>query len=119
MGLLNKLGVSRKPQEVQYNVHMVKSPEDEEPVIDKYTLAWAEKVADIRNFVLSSDMKKVNGILTALAKRGGQCPCGGTGPQYQCPCIKMRDMGICTCGLYESMPPRTITGSSSASINKD
>lgn len=118
MGLLAKLGI-KKPQQVQYNVKMIKPPESKEQVIPKYTLAWVEEVARIRGFEISDDTSKVNGILAALARRNGQCPCGGTGIQYHCPCIKMRERGICTCGLYKSMPPHKITGSSSASIDKE
>ena len=66
-----------------------------------------------QGFELSNDDKKVDGILAALNRRDGQCPCGGNGAQFKCPCIIMRTKGICKCGLYKTIEDRKVTSTSS------
>lgn len=88
----------------------------EEPKVDKYTRTWAGRVTLHQGFVLSDNDKKVDGILAALNRRDGQCPCGGTGAQFKCPCVIMRTKGICKCGLFQTIEDRKVSASSSAKI---
>jgi len=79
---------------------------------NKWSHSWLAQVSKQHNFVINDDMKKVNGVLDALNRKSGQCPCGGTGEQFKCPCTIMREHGICKCGLFKSIPNRPITGRS-------
>lgn len=85
----------------------------QEPKLQKYNRGWASRVAIHQGFELNNDDKKVDGILAALNRRDGQCPCGGNGAQFKCPCIIMRTKGICKCGLYKTIEDRKITSTSS------
>lgn len=123
MGILDKLA-GNKDKNVHYNLVGVKQPVDQDqdpPTLEqaKYTRGWLNKVALFQNLPISNDDKKVDGILRALAGRNGQCPCGGNGSQFQCPCERMRERGICTCGLFKTVPPREIRGTSVAEIKRD
>lgn len=80
----------------------------------KYNRTWASRVALHQGFVLSNDDKKVDGILAALNRKDGQCPCGGNGAQFKCPCVIMRTKGICKCGLFQTIEDRKVTSSSSS-----
>lgn len=88
----------------------------EEPKISKYTRSWANRVAFHQGFTLNDDDKKVDGILSALERKDGQCPCGGNGAQFKCPCVIMRTKGICKCGLFKTIDERKIITASSAKI---
>lgn len=91
-------------------------PAEEQPkqeVKQRYTRAWAGRVAIHNGFKLNDDDKKVDGILAALNRKNGQCPCGGNGAQFKCPCVIMRTKGICKCGLYKTVEDRKVTSSSS------
>lgn len=91
----------------------------EEPKTDEvrlYNRIWLNKVSNQMGYIISSDDKKVNGILDALNRKNGHCPCGGNGQQFICPCVNMREYGICKCGLYENIRPVNPTGSSNARI---
>lgn len=77
-----------------------------------YNDYWMNKQVINHNLVPSDDKGKVAKILVALEKKNGQCPCGGNGVQYKCPCVKIREQGICTCGLFKSLPPRQIKAES-------
>lgn len=76
----------------------------------RFTRNWLDKQAINHNLVPSDDKEKVDKILLALERKNGQCPCGGNGLQYKCPCEKIRIHGICTCGLFKSVPPRKMSG---------
>lgn len=96
-----------------------KSQEQEQPTqgeikLEKYSRSWASRVALYQGFELSDNDKKVDGILSALNRRDGQCPCGGNGAQYKCPCNIMRTQGICKCGLFKTIEDRKITSASSS-----
>lgn len=92
----------------------------EQVATGKYTRGWASRVALHQGFELSDDDRKVDGILAALNRKDGQCPCGGNGAQFKCPCIIMRTKGICKCGLYKTIEDRKVTStSSSAKIKVD
>lgn len=86
----------------------------QEVKLQKYNRSWASRVALHQGFELSSDDKRVDGILAALNRKDGQCPCGGNGAQFKCPCIIMRTKGICKCGLYKTVEDRKITSTSSS-----
>lgn len=92
---------------------VVQEQPKQEIKLQKYNRAWAGRVAIHQGFELNSDDKKVDGILAALERRDGQCPCGGNGAQFRCPCIIMRTKGICKCGLYKTIEDRKITSTSS------
>lgn len=85
----------------------------QETKLQKYNRGWASRVAIHQGFELNSDDKKVDGILAALNRRDGQCPCGGNGAQFKCPCVIMRTKGICKCGLYKTIEDRKVTSTSS------
>ena len=85
----------------------------QEVELQKYNRTWASRVALHQGFELSDNDKKVDGILAALNRRDGQCPCGGSGAQFKCPCIIMRTKGICKCGLYKTIEDRKVTSASS------
>ena len=88
-----------------------------EPVM--YNRVWLRKMSNKTGFIISSDDKKVDGILAALNRKNGHCPCGGNGPQFLCPCVIMREQGICKCGLYENVRPVEPKGYSGAKIKED
>lgn len=85
----------------------------QEPILQKYSRSWLGRVAIHQGFEPNDDDAKVDGILSALNRRDGQCPCGGNGAQFKCPCIIMRTKGICKCGLFKTIEDRRITGTSS------
>lgn len=91
---------------------------DEQPTQEykpqKYNRSWASRVALYQGFEISNDDKKVDGILSALNRKDGQCPCGGNGSQFKCPCVIMRTKGICKCGLFKTIEERKVTSSSSS-----
>lgn len=97
--------------------------QSEEPIkLAKYSRTWASRVCLHQGFELNDDNKKVDGILDALNRRSGQCPCGGNGAQYKCPCVIMRTKGICKCGLFKTIENRKVTSTSSSArikINND
>lgn len=91
-----------------------KDTEQQKPTYDR---TWLSRVALFRGFAINSDNGRVDGILRALCRTDGHCPCGGNGNQYKCPCINMRDNGMCKCGLFENIPERTVSSNSSGTIN--
>ena len=86
--------------------------------IKRYNRIWLRKMSNATGFIISDDDKKVDGILDALNRKDGHCPCGGNGPQFLCPCVIMREQGICKCGLYENVTPIKPSGGSSARIKE-
>lgn len=124
MGKLRDIINARsKGENVQYKLNveeMVKpSPvqiEESERTKDKpyYNRTWLSRVALQKGYAINPDDKKVDGILGALNRRNGYCPCGGTGEQFKCPCANMRNLGICKCGIYLSIPDRKIGGGTSS-----
>lgn len=86
--------------------------------LSKYTPMWAIKTAKNFGFELTEDTGKIDKILAALEKRKGQCPCGGNGAQFTCPCERMRRDGICKCGLYKNIPQRRVAGVTEAKIKE-
>jgi ferredoxin-thioredoxin reductase catalytic subunit len=91
-----------------------KNTEQQKPLYDR---TWLSRVVLSRGFTISVDDGKVDGILKALCRTSGHCPCGGNGDQYKCPCVNMREGGMCKCGLFNNIPERKISGSSSGAIN--
>lgn len=89
--------------------------EQSEPktIIQKYNRTWVSRVALHQGFEINDDDAKVDGILSALNRKDGQCPCGGNGAQFKCPCVVMRTKGICKCGLFKTIEDRKITNTSS------
>lgn len=102
--ILNKR--DKKPEYTQ-------EQQNQEDIPQKYTRAWAGRISIHYGFELSDDDRKVDGILAALNRRDGQCPCGGNGAQFKCPCVIMRTKGICKCGLYKTVEDRKVTSVSS------
>ena len=93
-----------------------KVEETKTDVVKLYNKIWLNKVSNQMGYIISSDERKVNGILEALNRKNGHCPCGGNGTQFLCPCVNMREYGICKCGLYENVRQVSPTGSSEARI---
>ena len=87
--------------------------------IKMYNRIWLNRISEQTGYIISSDDKKVDGILDALNRRNGHCPCGGNGDQFLCPCKNMREYGICKCGLYENMKKVEPTGSSTGRIKSN
>ena len=84
--------------------------------ITAYNKSWLMRISNTTGFIISDDRNKVSGILKALNRRNGHCPCGGNGDQFICPCVVMRDKGICKCGLFENIRPVNPRGNSTGSI---
>lgn len=84
--------------------------------IKRYNRVWLKKITDVTGYIVSDNDKKVDGILGALNRKNGHCPCGGNGDQFLCPCINMREKGICKCGLFENVRPVDPSGNSSGRI---
>ena len=118
MDIINK---RVKGDQVNYNLHVeevvkpspVQLEADEQAQINPnyYNRSWLGKVALHRGYAINPDDNKVDGILKALNRKSGHCPCGGNGAQFKCPCQNMRTYGICKCGLFMNIPDRKITGS--------
>lgn len=111
MGKLGDLLKSRKSEPAQTTVE---TRADEG--VKFYNRVWLNKISNQMGYIISSNDKKVDGILEALNRKDGHCPCGGNGIQFICPCVIMREQGICKCGLYENIKPVEPTGSSSGRI---
>ena len=90
----------------------------EDKQVKIYNKVWLNKVSNQMGYIISNNEKRVEGILEALNRKNGHCPCGGNGPQFLCPCINMREHGICKCGLYENITPVNPHGSSEAKIKE-
>lgn len=106
MGRLHEL-LQQKVQNVieeRYNAEVVEDKK-EEVEFKKYNQSWLLKVTGETGWIVNSDRDHAQKILNALNNRNGQCPCGGNGKQYTCPCINMREYGICKCGLFENVVP--------------
>ena len=108
---MSKLGDILKGRNKQ---ETVQEQPKQEVKLQKYNRGWAGRVAIHQGFELSDNDKKVDGILAALNRRDGQCPCGGNGAQFKCPCIIMRTKGICKCGLFKTIEDRKVTSTSSS-----
>lgn len=127
MGKLRDI-IEGRSEQTDVSVERTKTPSpvqqeidgEKKPGIAYYNRSWLGKVALFQGFAISRDDKKVDGILAALNRKDGHCPCGGSGPQFKCPCAIMREHGICKCGLFENVPDRNIKsgGSTSGRINK-
>jgi ferredoxin-thioredoxin reductase catalytic subunit len=87
--------------------------------IKKYNRLWLNRVSNTTGFIPNSDDTRVDGIIDALNRRNGHCPCGGNGDQFLCPCVVMREKGICKCGLFNNVRPVEPRGSSGARIKQD
>jgi ferredoxin-thioredoxin reductase catalytic subunit len=110
MGKLWDMLHNKKEEQVETPVEQ----QNEEVKLPKYNRGWLSRVALHQGFEISDDDKKVDGILGALNRRNGQCPCGGNGAQFECPCVIMRTKGICKCGLFKTIEDRKVTGASSS-----
>lgn len=95
------------------STEVVEEQREPEIKLEKYNKGWLGKVAIHQGFEPNDDTKKVDAILGALNRRDGQCPCGGNGIQFRCPCIIMRTKGICKCGLFKTIEDRKVTSTSS------
>lgn len=95
------------------DIGMDNNPVDE---IIIYNKSWLMRISNATGFIISDNRNKVDGILKALNRRNGHCPCGGNGDQFICPCVVMRDKGICKCGLFENVIPLNPRGNSTGSI---
>lgn len=91
---------------------------EEDNQIKRYNRVWLNKISTQLGYIISNNDKKVDGILEALNRKGGHCPCGGNGDQFLCPCVIMREKGICKCGLYENIKPVEPSGSSSGRVKE-
>lgn len=49
---------------------------------------------------LNPNDKVVNGILRAVERNNGECPCHNDSIDKHCPCSSYRDNDCCHCGLY-------------------
>lgn len=96
----------------------VDTESDKSKPVPHYTASWLSRVVLAKGYVINDDNKKVMGILGALNRTDGHCPCGGNGEQFRCPCTNMRTYGICKCGLFKTLPDRQISGSSEGRISK-
>ena len=113
MGKLGDFLKSRKETPV------VLQDRKEDSQIKMYNRTWLKKITDTTGYIVSDNDKKVNGILEALNRKDGHCPCGGNGSQFLCPCINMREHGICKCGLFENVKPINPSGNSSGRIKNE
>lgn len=87
--------------------------------VTTYNRFWLNRVSNSTGFIVNEDSVKVDGILSALNRKDGHCPCGGNGDQFMCPCVIMRDRGLCKCGLFYNVVPLAPRGTSSARVNND
>ena len=108
--LLQKRNESNKHEEVT---------ETKEVELKRYNPSWLLKVSNATGFIINEDSKKVDKILEALNRRNGHCPCGGNGSQFMCPCVNMREKGICKCGLFENVTPVQPKGNVTAKIKEN
>lgn len=95
---------------------VVREEKKEDSQVRRYNRVWLNKVSTQLGYIVSSNDKKVDGILEALNRKDGHCPCGGNGDQFLCPCVIMREKGICKCGLYENVRPVEPSGISSGRV---
>lgn len=93
---------------------IVEEKPNEEVKLQKYNRGWLGRVTLHQGFEPNDDNKKVDAILGALNRRDGQCPCGGNGAQFKCPCVIMRTKGICKCGLFKTIEDRKVTSTASS-----
>lgn len=114
MGMLKDLLANRKANSAPKSTQATVDEADGE--VKLYNRVWLNKMSNKFGFIVSDNDKKVDGILAALNRRDGHCPCGGNGVQYICPCAIMRETGICKCGLFNNITPVEPTGSSSGRI---
>lgn len=103
----------------RYDVDETKNTEEQEVQIKKYNKSWLMRTSGLYGYIVNRDREHADKILQALNRTDGHCPCGGNGAQYKCPCIYMRENGICRCGLFENITPVNPTGRSSAKIRED
>lgn len=115
MGRLADLLSGRK----QRNTDAKREVKNDEVKIKKYNPSWLMKISNATGFIVNSDREKAQKILDALNRRNGHCPCGGNGNQFLCPCINMREKGICKCGLFENVEPVQPSGNTSARIKQN
>lgn len=111
--IMSKLGDFLKGRKSE-PAPVVEKKEDKE--IRRYNRIWLKKITDTTGYIVSDNDKKVDGILSALNRKNGHCPCGGSGNQFLCPCVNMREHGICKCGLFENVRPVNPSGSSNGRI---
>lgn len=96
----------------------IREENEEQQTIKMYNKSWLLRTSNQYGYIISKDREHAGKILEALNRTNGNCPCGGNGSQYKCPCIYMRENGICRCGLFENITPVNPKGSSSARIKK-
>ena len=117
MGKLGDLLRSRKEQIAQETTEVKEESKVTAPV--KYDRDWLRKMSNKTGYIISDDDKKVDGILIALNRKNGHCPCGGNGRQFLCPCVIMRENGICKCGLYKNVEPVNPAGKTNGRIKSN
>ena len=124
MGLRDIINARSKGEKIEYKLNVeemvrpspvqVESDEQAKKSVSYYNRSWLGKVALHRGYAVNPADNKVDGILGALNRKNGFCPCGGTGDQFKCPCVNMRTLGICKCGLFLNVPDREIGGGTSS-----
>lgn len=92
--------------------------QEEKPKFRKYNTFWLQRVAEARGFDINHQGGKVDGILDALNRKDGHCPCGGNGDAFLCPCVVMREKRICKCGLFVTHKPLEPKGTSVGKIKE-
>lgn len=112
---MGKLGDFLKGKKEQPKV-IHKEENGDNPQVKLYNRVWLNRVSNQMGYIISDNDKKVDGILEALNRKDGHCPCGGNGVQFLCPCVIMREKGICKCGLYENVRPLEPSGNSGGRI---
>lgn len=56
---------------------------------------------EVVEYVETPDVRLATAIKTRMEKCGGYCPCDPTrDDDHKCPCLKMRNYGLCCCGLF-------------------
>lgn len=93
---------------------------DQNGSIKLHNMKWLMKISEKTGFIINDDREKAQKILDALNRSEGYCPCGGKGDAFICPCVVMREKGICKCGLFNNVTPIVPSNtSSSAKIRRD
>lgn len=101
------------------NVEIRDAQQDGIPMEVRYNRAWLTRSAEHLGYQVSANNAMVDRILDQLSSRNGQCPSVDIDHiNFRCPCLRMREHGICRCGLFEYNAPRRIIGSTSVTAIK-
>lgn len=118
MGKLHELLMKKVEGNIRSRYEQPQEPQEEviHTEAKMYNQTWLLKVTNEGGYIVNRDRDKAQKVLDALNRRNGQCPCGGEGKQFKCPCVVMRDHGICKCGLFENVRSVEPKGKSTAKI---